>query len=242
MGSMSFSLAATPRTVFGRKVKELLANRQIPGVIYGYKTENQPIQVEEGSFRKVLQGAGENQVVDLTIGKTTHHVLIRDVQIDPIRRDLIHSDFYAIDITKPVDVEVPLEFTGEAPAVKLTGGSLVKKMSIIKVRCLPKDFVKFITVPVDGLETLEDVIRISDLKVPATWTMLENPADVVGKVVPPRIETFDVKPADVEAAVVAAVNAVPAAEGEKAADGKDAKGKDAGKGDAKKEGKKEAKK
>lgn len=223
MGSMSFTLSATPRTVFGRKVADLLSDRQIPAVLYGYKAENQSIQVEEGAFRKVLQGAGENQVVDLTVGKTTYHVLIRDVQINPTRRDLIHVDFYAIDITKPVDVEVPLEFTGEAPAVKLTGGSLVKKMSLLKVRCLPKDFVKFVEVSVNGLETLENVIRVADVKVPATWTVLENPNDVVAKVVEARVETFDVKPADVEAAVVAAVNAVPAAEGDKAEAGKDAK-------------------
>jgi large subunit ribosomal protein L25 len=134
-----------------------------------------------------------------------------------VRRDVIHADFFSIDITKPIEVEVPIEFTGVAPAVKLTGGSLVKKMDEIKVRCLPKDFAKFVTVPVDGLVTLEDVISIKDVVVPSTWEILDNPEDLVATVVPPRIETFDVKPADAEAAVVAAVNAAPAAkEGEAA--------------------------
>lgn len=229
---MAFSLTASPRTVVGRKVKELLAKRLVPGVIYGFNAENQSLQVEEGSFRRVLRGAGENQVVELTLGKKTYDVLIREVQIDPIRRDLIHVDFYSIDVSKPVDVEVPLEFIGLAPAVKLSGGSLVKKMSVIKVRCLPKDFVKQIQVSVDGLETIEDVLRVSDVKVPASWTVLEDANDVVAKVVPPKIETFDVKPADVEAAAIAAVNA-PAPGEAKAEDGK---------ADDKKDAKKEAKK
>lgn len=234
MDSMSFTLSASPRTVVGRQVKSLLQQRQIPAVLYGFQTENQVIQVDGSAFRKAYLGAGENQVVDLTVGNKTHHVLIRDMQINPVRREVIHVDFYAIDITKPVEVEIPLVFTGEAPAVKLSGGSLVKKMAQIWVRCLPKDFVKSIEVPVDSLATLEDVITVKDLKIPANMEVLENPADIVSTVVPPRIETFDVKPADAEAAKMAAVNA-PAPGAEKAEEGKDGK-------DAKPEAKKDAKK
>lgn len=232
MDSMSYTLSASPRTVVGRQVKSLLEQRIIPAVLYGFKTENQVLQVEASAFRKAYLGAGENQVVDLTVGNKTHHVLIRDVQINPIRREVIHVDFYAIDVTKPVEVEIPLVFTGEAPAVKISGGSLVKKMAHIWVRCLPKDFVKSIEVPVDGLKTMEDVITIKDIKVPANWQVLENAADIVATVVPPRIETFDVKPAEAEAAKMAAVNA-PAAPAEgKAEEGKEAKAEE------KKEGKK----
>lgn len=223
MGSMSYSLSATPRTVTGRKVKSLLDQRQVPAVLYGFGTQNQILQVDASALRKVLIAAGENQVVELEIGKTKHNVLFRDVQIDPIRREIIHTDFYAIDVTKPVEVEVPLVFTGEAPAVKLTGGSLVKSLSSIKVRCLPKDFVKSIEVSVDSLATLEDAVSVKDLKIPASWTLLENPEDMVASVVPPKIETFDVKPADAEAAAIAAVNAPAPGEEAKPEAGKDAK-------------------
>lgn len=218
---MSISLAAQPRTVTGRNVSSLREESTIPAVVYGLGIKNQSIQVNLQAFHKAYKAAGENQVVDLTVeGGKTVHVLIRDVQINPVRRDIIHADFYAIDITKPVEVEVPLEFTGEAPAVKLTGGSLVKKMANFKVRCLPKDFAKSLEVSVNSLATLEDVIKVKDVSVPSAWQMLENPEDIVATVVPARIETFDVKPADQEAAAVAAVNATaekkdePAKEGE----------------------------
>lgn len=211
---MSFtSLAAQPRTITGRKVSALREDSTIPAVVYGVGTENQSIQVNLQAFQKAYKAAGENQVVDLSVDGKTLHVLIRDVQIDPSRRDVIHADFYSIDITKPVDVEVPLEFVGVAPAVKLSGGSLVKKMGHLKVRCLPKDFVKFVSVSVEGLNTLEDVITVKDVVVPSTWEVLENQADVVATVVPPRLEAVEVKPADAEAAAIAAVNAP--AEGEK---------------------------
>ncbi|MBI4122279.1 MAG: 50S ribosomal protein L25 [Parcubacteria group bacterium] len=231
---MSFALAAKARTVTGRNVAALRQESTIPAVVYGVGVKNQSIQINLQEFQKTYRAAGENQVVDLSIdGEKMVHVLIRDVQIDPARRDVIHVDFYAIDITKPVEVEVPIEFTGIAPAVKLTGGSLVKKMAHIKVRCLPKDFAKFVAVPVVGLVTLEDVIAVKDIVVPSTWEVLEQAEDVVATVVPPRIETIDVKPAEAEAAVVAAVNA-PAAdkkEGETdaKADGKKPEGKKDGK-------------
>lgn len=226
MGSMSYSISASPRTIIGRNVKSLLAQRQVPAVLYGFEAENQPLQVDASAFRKVYMGAGENQVVDLTVGNKTYHVLIRDVQINPIRREAIHVDFYAIDVNVPVEVEVPLVFTGEAPAVKVGGNSLVKKMSLFKVRCLPKDFVKSVEVSLNSLATLEDVITVKDVTVPAAWTLLENEDDVVATVVAPRVETMDVKPADAEAAAVAAVNA--------AAEAKAEEGKEGDKEDAKK--------
>ncbi len=218
---MSYTLSASPRAIVGRNVKSLFSQRQVPAVLYGFGVQNQVIQVDASAFRKVYHGAGENQVVELTIDGKTYNVLIREVQINPIRREAIHVDFYAIDVSKPVEVEVPLLFTGEAPAVKVGGNSLVKKMAYINVRCLPKDFVKSVEVPLGGLNTLEDVITVKDISVPANWELLDNEEDIVATVVPPRVETFDVKPADAEAAAIAAVNA-PAADA-KPEEGKDEK-------------------
>lgn len=214
---MSYSLTAQTRTITGRKVKVLRDQKLVPAVLYGFGVEQQFLQIPEQAFRKIYMDAGENQVVDLTVegSKKPVSVLIREIQIDPIRRDVIHADLYAIDVTKPVEVQVPLEFTGEAPAVKATGGTLVKKLSELSIRCLPKDFTKFVEVPLASLQTLDDAITVADLKIPAGWEVLNEADGIVATVVPLVVETFDVKPAEAEAAVIGAAN--EAAEKEKAA-------------------------
>lgn len=240
---MSYSLSAQARTITGRKVKSLRDQKLVPAVLYGFGVEQQFLQIPEQTFRKTYLEAGENQVVDLTVegSKKPVSVLIREIQIDPIRREVIHADLYAIDITKPIEVQVPIEFTGEAPAVKATGGTLVKKLDDISVRCLPKDFAKFVEVPLAKLVTLEDVITVSEIKVPASWQILNEANEVVATVVPLKVETFDVKPADAEAAVIGAANEAADKEKVAAAESKDGK-KDEGKKEAAKPGAKPAEK
>lgn len=232
---MSYSLTAQARTITGRKVKSLRDNKLVPAVLYGFEVEQQFLQIPEQTFRKTYIEAGENQVVDLIVegSKKPVSVLIREIQIDPIRREVIHADLFAIDITKPIDVQVPIEFTGEAPAVKATGGTLVKKLDELSVRCLPKDFAKFIEVPLGNLVTLEDAITVGDVKVPAGWTVLNDANGMVATVVPLKVETFDVKPADAEAAVIGAAN--EAVDKEKAAADAKKEGGDAKKPEGKSE-------
>lgn len=214
---MPYSLTAQKRTITGKKVQALREQKLVPAVLYGFGVEQQFLQIPEQAFRKTYIEAGENQVVDLTVEGASKpvSVLIREIQIDPIRREVIHADLYAIDVTKKVEVEVPLEFIGEAPAVKATGGTLVKKISELSVRCLPKDFVKFVEVPLASLQTLDDAITVADLKIPESWEVLNEPDGIVATVVPLVVETFDTKPAEAEAAVISAAN--DAAEKEKAA-------------------------
>lgn len=207
---MAYTLTAEPRTTTGRQLENLRAEKLVPGILYGEGVkENQNLQVSLKDFRNVYQEAGESQVIELTSGSDTFNVLVKEVQIDPISRDAIHVDFKSIDISKPVDVEVPLEYIGVAPAVKASGGSLIKKLSTVHVQCLPKDLVKFIEVPLEKLATLEDTILVSDLSIPETLTLLSDEQELVATVVPPKVEAEPV--------------AAPA-EGEEGAEGGEAAG------------------
>ncbi len=187
---MAYTLSAEPRTTTGRQLDALRAEKKVPGNLYGEGLkENQSVQFDLQEFRHVYNDAGESQVIELTADGQTFNVLVKEVQINPITRNAIHVDFKSIDITKPVDVEVPLEYVGIAPAVKASGGSLIKKLNTVHVQCLPKNLVKFIEVPLEKLVTLEDTLLVSDLIIPETLTLLTHKEDLVATVVPPKIET-----------------------------------------------------
>jgi large subunit ribosomal protein L25 len=97
-----------------------------------------------------------------------------------------------------IELDVTLEFVGDAPVVKALGGILVKNMDKVGVRCLPKDLVHEIQVDITGLAAFGDLIKIKDLKLPAGLEIKENAEDVVVIVNEPiseaELAALDTKP------------------------------------------------
>ena len=175
---MSYSLAVETRTIHGKKLTALRDAGKLPVVLYGPKEASQSLSVDKRAFEKVLHEAGESSIVTLTGLGTTKDVLIHDVAFDPRKGGVVHADFYAVEAGKEITVGVPLEFVGEAPAVKL-GGTLTKVLHEIEVTCLPKDLPQHIEVDVSLLDTFEKQIHVSDLKIPKNVTVENDGEDVV---------------------------------------------------------------
>ncbi|MDP3965061.1 MAG: 50S ribosomal protein L25 [bacterium] len=182
-------LEAQSRKVLGKKVDQLRRDGIIPAVIYGSSVKTVPIQVSYKQFEKLYGEAGESSLVDLTVdeGKAVA-VLIQSVTRHPLTEKLEHVDFYQVDLTKKIIAEIELRFEGEAPAVKELNGTLVKSLDKIEVECLPQQLVPEIIVDVSSLKTFDDMIHVSDLKIPEELELKDNPDEPVASVQPPRSE------------------------------------------------------
>lgn len=178
---MSYSLAVETRTIHGKKLTTLRDAGKLPVVLYGPKEAPLSLSVDKRAFEKVLHEAGESSIVTLTGLGTSKDVLIHDVAFDPRKGGVVHADFYAVEAGKEITVGVPLEFVGEAPAVKL-GGTLTKVLHEIEVTCLPKDLPQHIDVDVSLLDTFEKQIHVSDLKIPKNVTVENDGEEVVALV------------------------------------------------------------
>lgn len=195
------SLSAKKRIILGKKVKKLRRKDLIPGVIYGHKIPSENIEIERKSFEKVFREAGESTLVDLIVDEKPIKVLIHDIQYDPLKDKIIHVDFYRIKEKEKVSVEVNLKFTGEAPAVKEKGGTLVHHLTKIKIECLPKDLIHEIEVDLSNLKEFNDLIRIKDLIIPPEIKVLQGSDDVVVSISAPKAEEEVAPPPTAEAAV-----------------------------------------
>lgn len=182
---MTLTLEAQVRT---EKADVLREKALVPAVIYGPKSEPQNIAISKVPFKKAFIEAGESTVVTLNLDGTNIDTLIHDVQFHPVSQDPIHVDFYVFDKDVKQEVEVPLEFTGEAPAVKSLGGILVKVLHEITVEALPKDLPHEITVDITSLATFEDQIKVSQLVPPHGVTFITEADEVVALVEEPREE------------------------------------------------------
>lgn len=183
------TLEAKIRTISGRKTNSLRSEGVVPAIVYGVGTEPQKITVDRNQFVKTYKEAGESSVVELVIdGKTALHVLIQDLQLDPLRDEVIHADFRSIDMNKLIDAVVQLTYVGEALAVKALGGTFAPARDEVTVRCLPSKLVRNIEVDISVLKTFEDAIRVSDLPVMEGIIFVDDPQLTLAMVSAPRSE------------------------------------------------------
>jgi large subunit ribosomal protein L25 len=182
------TISAIKRSVSGKAVNKIRNNGKIPAVLYGHNVENQSLGVSAQEFAKAFRQAGESTIVTLAVEGKDTPVLIHDVQNHYLKDHPIHIDFYAVNMTEKLTATVQLHFVGEAPAVKTLGGTLLKNLSEVEVECLPVDLPSHIEVDISVLNTFEDAIRVSDLKVSDKVEIKANPEEVVTAVEAPRSE------------------------------------------------------
>jgi large subunit ribosomal protein L25 len=192
------NLTAEKRVVTA-KLSDLRSKGFIPAVFYGHKQASTAISIKEVDFLKVWKQVGESSVIHLTGKDIDHEVLIQDIDLDPVTDNVRHADFYVIEKGKKVTVDVPLEFTGVAPAVKDLGGILVKVLHELEIEAMPKDLPHNLNVDISPLATFEDSILAKDIALPAGVTLLSNPDEVVASVAKAVEEKVEVAPVDLSA-------------------------------------------
>jgi len=184
-------LVSQIRKQIGRGVRELRRREKLPAIVYGPEIGNIPIILDYKRFIEVYREVGESSLFDLEVEgleekKKKFPVIIKEIQRDPENDRIIHVDLYQVPLKEKIEVEVPLVFKGEAPAVKNLGGTLVKNLQAIEVKCLPNQIPKELEVDISKLTTFEDEILVSDIKIPEELEVLRSPEDVVAFVSSPE--------------------------------------------------------
>ena len=178
----------------------------IPAIVYGAKKDAIPVVVDPKKILEIIHSeSGVNTIFQLGLSDTEarRHVMIKEYQVDPVRGNLIHADFVRIQMDEVIEVDVPVQVTGEAAGVKLDGGILDHVTRQVRVSCLPGDIPEHIVIDVTPLK-IGDALRVSDLPKSDKYRILSE-ADVTLVVVTP--------PAKEEVAAPAA-EAAPAAPAE----------------------------
>ena len=184
-------------------VRKLRAAGRIPAILYGQGKESVPLTIDPRALEKVLKTGGANALLDLTVeGRTdlgNPVALVKELQRHPIRGTILHADLYQVDLTKTVEVEVPIHLLGKAKGIDF-GGILEHSLREVALECLPRSIPASIEVDVSNME-IGDVIHVRDLALPAGVSLVSDPDLGVVHVALPAAE---------ETPVVAAAEAVPA--------------------------------
>lgn len=192
-------LTATMRSK-ADKLGSVRINGMVPAVVYGARVENTMLSVSSVEFLKVLKVAGESSAIVLEVTDEKGAIkkidaLIHEVQFDPVKSFPIHVDFLAIDINKPVEVTIEVDFIGVAPAEKNNLGVLVKVLHKVDIEALPKDLPQKLEIDLSSLEALDDQIHAKDIKLPSGVKMLTEAEEVVALIAPMKEEKEEEAPA-----------------------------------------------
>jgi large subunit ribosomal protein L25 len=181
-------LNASERKVFGKNLKALRKEGQIPAEFYGRGMENRALTIQKKEFQSLFKTAGENTVITLVMEGKKQPSLIYDVHYNPVSGEILNVDFYGVRMDEKIRTAVPVEFVGEAPAVKEKGGVLAKGVTEIEVEALPGDLPHSFTVDISVLAELDQSIYVKDIAIPANVRIMLEPETAVVTVTPPAPE------------------------------------------------------
>jgi large subunit ribosomal protein L25 len=176
-------LTAVPRTVTGKKVKQIRREGWIPLVVYGPGFDSESYQANSREFNQVLDDAGLTSLVTLQVKgqEEPYKVLVRDIQRDVLTDELLHVDLYRVSMTQKITTEIPIEFVGIAPGAQTLEIMVLTIMDTLEIECLPGDLVSSLELDISPLETLDDVLTVADLDVPEGITVQAEPHEVVAR-------------------------------------------------------------
>lgn len=184
----TFKLEAREREETGKgAARKLRREGNVPAVVYGHGFEPIHIYVNEKEMKHLLQT--EAKLVELSIEgrKKPVSVIIKEVEADPIRDNLLHVDFQKIRLDETVTTTVPVVLVGEEECVGVRMGGIIQHgLREIEIECLPKNLPSHIEVDIRNLE-IGDGIKVADLELPEGVKTTAAPEEQVVVVVPPAV-------------------------------------------------------
>ncbi|SEB20072.1 large subunit ribosomal protein L25 [Thalassobacillus cyri] len=183
---MGIQLKANQRTDLKQSTsRELRQEGNVPAVVYGKDKEPITVSVNSIELLKTVRDEGRNAIISLDVeGNKTVDVMLHEYQVDPLKDELIHADFYIVDMEQEMDVEVPVRLDGESVGSK-EGGVLQQPLYHLQVRAKPNNIPEEITVDVSELE-VGDSIMVSDLKQGRNYEILDDENQTIVSVTPPE--------------------------------------------------------
>lgn len=218
---MTIEVTAFPRAQQGSSAsRRLRVAGRVPGIVYGADQKAQTVELDH---KELLRNLGletfHASILEMKLGSEKFQALLRDYQMHPWKKQVVHVDFQRVDPNRKIHMRVPLHFKNAeiAPGVKTGGGVVQHTMTSIDIQCLPADLPAYIEVDLKDME-LNQTLHVSELPLPegvepVAKLKLEDPA-VVSVHVPKEIVIEE----EAAAPVTEIIGEVPA-EGEAAAEG-----------------------
>jgi len=172
-------IKAEKRTITGKKVKNIRLAGKVPAVIYGGKLKSLPISLDKRDTTNTLNNVSGSTILTIDIEGEEHAALVREIQQDYIKGELLHVDFLAVSLKEKLRTNVSVSLIGEAPVLEEYSALIVSGLDQIEVECFPQDLPEVIEVDVSILEELGAAIYLKDIPTIENVEYLSDPEDLI---------------------------------------------------------------
>ncbi|GAK50737.1 50S ribosomal protein L25 [Candidatus Moduliflexus flocculans] len=184
-------LASQIRTTNGKgAARQLRRAGQIPAVMYGGKHGNLSLMLSSHDLRLLISKGIGSHLIDLEIARegSTEKVpvILKEYQLDPVKRSLLHADFFEVTMDQAIEIQVPIELIGTAPGIK-AGGVIEFATRELSIECLPGDILDKVEVDISALE-IGSAITVRDIKLSEKYRVLTDEEVVVVTIAAPLTE------------------------------------------------------
>ena len=159
--------------------RKLRTDECIPAIVYGIN-DNISLSVNPKEVKKLIDAKGRNVLIELKVegdSADNRNVVLKEFQTHPLKPSWLHIDFLEIDVSKKIKVKVPIELIGVSPGEK-QGGHVNHIIRALEIESLPQDIPEKVEVQMGEVE-LNEMVRVSELKLDGSLTIVNNPNDVV---------------------------------------------------------------
>ncbi|WP_338752531.1 50S ribosomal protein L25/general stress protein Ctc [Bacillus sp. FJAT-52991] len=196
---MSAVLEAKKRNSFQRS--GLTQNREegnFPAVVYGKGVDSESVYVNESEFLKTIKEVGRNGVISLKMEGQKYNVILQDYHQDPLKNDIVHADFLAVDLSSDITANVRIDIEGEAIGAK-EGGVLQQPLFELSVTAKVSEFPENITVNVSQLG-IGATLTVGDIRSQCSFEINHEDDETIVSILAPRSgETEETETAEEQA-------------------------------------------
>ncbi len=164
----------------------------MPAIVYGHKLEPTAIQLSEHVLRRFLGSSGENVMINMDLGQDkTETVMIKEIQIDPVTRKVVHVDFLRVSLEETVTTHIPIILIGKAPGIE-EGGVQEFLLRALQVECQVGQLPENVEIDVSALD-IGNRVRVGDLPSLEDVLILDDPVTIIVAVVAPTIREEEIE-------------------------------------------------
>ena len=164
----------------------LRAGGKIPAVVYGHGAAPEHIAIDAHDFGELLHHGGRNAIITLADGRRKRETaIVRQVQIHPVSRRIIHADLQRVSANEAIDARLPIVTVGVAEGVRNFGAVMDVIAHDIEVEGPANRIPEHLEIDVSGLNIHEHVTA-GDVKLPEGFKLLTPPETIVVTIEPSR--------------------------------------------------------
>ena len=164
--------------VGGGRAGRLRERGLIPAVVYGRDMASTAASVNRNALRAFLKNNGRNSVFNTEFAEEHDmSILIKDIQYDAVKKDIVHLDFQRVNSNEKIQVEVPVRIIGRE-MIEKTGNVVAHQLNSVTVECLPGDIPQHADADISALKPGHS-FTAGDFIFPRGVTMLSKPGDIV---------------------------------------------------------------